>query len=505
VRPEGFPSRLVIVGGGTAGWLTAAYLDRAFNRDGARPLGITLVESAAIGRVGVGEATIPTLKRTLDFLGIRERDFLRRTKATLKHAIRFEDWARPGHVYYHPFEALETKVGIDPAPGWLMRRAAGSTVPFHVEAGIQSVVADAGRSPRRVEDAQDYLGRLPYAYHTNAEALGDMLCETACGRGVRRIVDEVVSVVQTEDGDIAALNTRNNGCIEGDFFDDCTGFASLLIGKVLKTPYQPFGQNLLCDRAVAIPSPYREPPANIAPYTTCTALSAGWMWKIGLQDRLGLGYVYSSAFTTPDQAERELRQKAGLDESLGARHLQMRVGRHAASWVRNCAAIGLSAGFIEPLESTGIYLVELAAAKLAAYFPLSGYNEGAVALFNAEMGEAYDSIRDFVVAHYCLTRRADTEFWREVQRRERIPDSLAQLLELWRDLPPMAAHIPARAFFGHANYQFILYGMDWTPPEVMRNAPRWGKGNEDVDRIRQAAARALADLPQHSEWLASLN
>lgn len=501
---ESFPKRLVVLGGGSAGWMSAAYLDRSFNRPGERRLEIIVVESEVVGRIGVGEATVPGLLRFLQFVGIDEPTFMRRTKATFKHGIQFEDWAEKGERYFHAFEEFEANARVNAGPGWLAMNAAGQAGRFSDASGIQCRVAEAGRAPKMLTDP-DYRSPLPYAYHLDAEAFGDLLCEVATQRGVRRVQGDVVDVGVDADGEVTGLQLKNGETIEGDFFVDCSGFASLLIGKTLKTPFVSYADHLLCDRAVAIRAPHGPAPI-VPPMTRAIAMSSGWMWRIGLQDREGIGYVYSSNYISDDEAEAELRGAAGVPDDIPARRLKMRVGRASTAWTGNVVAIGLAGGFIEPLESTGLHLVELALEKLVRCFPLNGVNEAARDLFNTSLAVHYDDLRDFIVAHYCLTRRTDTAFWREVAKPEHIPEGLAQRLAMWSDRHPALGDLDRLLpMFSHTNYQAVLYGMGWAPEAAVSNAAKWCPNpGAQLPMLEAAAVQALDNLPSHQLWLDGL-
>jgi tryptophan halogenase len=514
------------VGGGTAGWLAASILNRRLNPPGRRMTDVTLIESKNIGRIGVGEATVPLLKRTLARLGIDEYEFMRRTHATFKHAIRYNNWqfnpgeSRPDY-YYHPFENFQAG-RVNPSPRyygpmehlisasendatnyWWHRAQAGRAQPFAYEIGIQPYLCDAFRAPKTA-GMPCYLAEVPYAYHLNAQLFADYLAEVGVRVGIRHIVDDVTAVTLTEQGAIGSVRTRENGDIAGDFFVDCSGFAALLIGKTLNVPLVDYGQHLLCDRAIAMPTPL--PGPNPRPYTSATAVDAGWIWEIDLTSRSGNGYVYSSSFINDDDAETYLRRYIGArSEGSPALRLQMKAGRRAEMWRKNCVAIGLAGGFVEPLESTGIMFIDIGADWLAEFFPFHGESPQATAHYNSIMASQYDGIRDFIALHYCVSRRDDTPFWREVRQRHRIPDSLAEKLDLWGRLMPRPLHMvqDPLQFYDHRNYECILFGMGWSPN------PRGGRQGvcepPDVDQlselVRASARKAVAELPSHAAVL----
>lgn len=498
-----FPAHLVILGGGSAGWMSAAHLDRTFNLPGRRRLPITVVESPAIGRIGVGEATLPTLVQFTRNLGIDEPTFMKRTGATFKHGVEFLGWSGPRSRYFHPFQALD-RFGFNPGPGWLARRHAGIAGPFDGESNWQASVARSGRAPKKMMDA-DYVGILPYAYHLDAEAYGDLLSELARLRGVERVEGKVVDAVRDAQGAVAALVLDDGRRIEGDLFIDCSGFRQLLIGDTLGVPYESFTDTLMCDRAVAIPRPYREGEKPV-PYTVAQAMDAGWMWRIGLQHRLGLGYVYSSAYASPDEAETALRAASNTPDDVPARHLEMRPGVPEVSWERNVIAIGLAGGFIEPLESTGLHMVEQALELFVRLFPLSGINPACRAKYNREMRRNWMGLRDFIVAHYCLANPVDTPFWREARSPARIPESLAERLQMWSDRHPDQKDSEwTRQIFAHPSWQMVIYGLDAAGPEALANAARWCPNpGSQLPALERAEREAFDMLPSLELWLEGL-
>lgn len=516
---------ILVVGGGSAGWLTANLLNTLLNQPGQERFRIRVVESPDTPRIGVGEATIPTLTRTLAEIGIPEQQFLQRTHATFKHGLRLVEWRRnpadnAGESYYHVFEAFEHPQGeqlrhraefssylrqqaIDAGTFWWHQHRLDPAADYASTTSIQPYLADAGRGPKKI-GAQDFRGEVIYAYHMDAERFADLLTEHGEARLITRIVDHVTDVRLREDGCIDSVRTRSHGELTADLFVDCTGFASLLIGKALGVPFESYGSHLLCDRAIALPVPLRGDPRA---YTTCAAMPHGWRWEIDLTSRTGAGYVYSSAFVSDDQAEAELRTRLGpRADGAAARRLQMRVGRRAESWKGNCVAIGLSGGFLEPLESTGIYLVESAARLLADCLSEGGFRPHGVRHFNHVMAEQYETIRDFLVLHYCLTQRNDTPFWQAVQRPEHIPPSLAAKLELWDSYMPAAHHFRNSVeLFTPESYQAVLFGMGWemkTPAgrTVLREPTRMDIGQQ---AIWKAAEAALKEMPLHRDLLAS--
>ena len=358
------PKRVVIVGGGSSGWIAAAYLDAALNQPDMKVADITLVESPDVPRIGVGEATIPSINHILAVIGIDEVELLKRADCTFKQAIKYVNWVGGnGDAYYHAFGRQRSEPLDDSARNWLK---SNRSLPFSETISAQPVLCEAGYAPRGLPGEPGQL-QFTYAFHMNALKFADYLCEIATSRGVKHYTDHVTEVEMTENGDIEAVRTRNGLRLQGDLFIDSTGFAALLIEKQLGVDWVDCSQWLLCDRATTIHVPYElHYPGYVRPYTTATALSAGWVWEIPLREKRSLGYVHSSAFISDDQAEQELRAFEGQHaESLDTRIVPFKVGHRKKAWVRNCVAIGLSGGFIEPLESTGLYLSDLATVMLS--------------------------------------------------------------------------------------------------------------------------------------------
>ena len=475
---------ILVVGGGTAGWLAAAYLQRTLCNNPAHPVAITLVESPEIGAIGVGEATVPTLRQTLRLLDIPETTLFTQAEATLKNGIRFIGWRNGGDVhsdrYDHPFENPIGMHGFPMGMHWLNLKQDGMTDAECADAiCLQTALFDALRSPKQMQ-SPNYEAPLPYAYHLDATLLAQLLRNTATARGVQHIEGKVVSVAKGDDG-IRSVTLENGRELAADLFVDCTGFRSLLIGE-LESPWISFADSLLCDRAVACPVAYDD-SAPLRPYTTCTAKDAGWTWEIDLQSRRGTGYVYSSAFCDEAQAEATLRAHNGTARPLAEMcHLKMRTGHRARMWEKNCLALGLASGFLEPLESTGIYLVEYALQTFIDYLPAAGKEGRNQQRYNALMSDMYQELRDFVVMHYVLSQRRDSPFWRAYAEDGRIPASLREQLELWDEKIPSVSDINRRvSLFGPANWFYILAGMQrlpqlgagalpFIPPELSRQS-----------------------------------
>jgi tryptophan halogenase len=500
---------ILIVGGGTAGWLTAAYLAKALRVAEQAHLEITLLESPEIGIIGVGEATFPTIRTTLRFLGIDEAAFIRQTSATFKQGIRFVDWARAPqggkhHSFFHPFEAPFSTEGTSLAPYWLLQDEAGRA-PFAEAVTIQARVADAARAPKRPHES-DFAGPLNYAYHFDAAKLAQVLAERARELGVRHLQGQVSNVALDETGAIAHVASPEHGELSADLYVDCTGFRAELIGKALDSPFKSARPILFADRAVACRAPYERPDAPIQSYTVATAHEAGWTWDIGLAHGRGVGCVYSSDHIDDDRAETILRDYLGGGD-IETRRIAFDAGYRQKQWIGNCVAVGLSAGFLEPLESTGVVLIEAAVAMIAELFPHSGPVAAPARRFNELMTARYDNIIVFLKLHYALSQRPE-RFWRENTQAASIPERLVDLLEQWRYRPParfdFILDLETFAFF---NYQYILYGMGFRTdltdgagefPDVAGAARLFAK-------IRGFADRATQDLPSHRDLIAQIN
>ena len=383
--------RVLIVGGGTAGWLTAAFLARTLGTgaDDAS-VHITLVESKEIGIIGVGEGTFPSIRGTLAAIGIDEGEFIRSCDATFKQGIKFADWVRPAGTpgadhYFHPFSLPSQRPGgPELLPYWL-QGAAAPGAGFAAAATMQKRVADASRAPKRATDP-DFMGPLNYAYHFDAGKFAALLASHARRLGVHHVLATVERVQLDSDGAIGAVHTREAGALEADLYIDCTGFRAALIGDALGSPFQSVNDVLFVDRALAMQVPYDRPDAPIPSYTIATAHEAGWTWDIGLHGRRGIGYVYSSRHTSDERAEQVLRGYIGAAaDALSPRQLKLNVGYRAQHWVKNCAAVGLSGGFLEPLESSGIGLIETAAYLIGYLFPHDGDMAAAARTYNDVM------------------------------------------------------------------------------------------------------------------------
>jgi 2-polyprenyl-6-methoxyphenol hydroxylase-like FAD-dependent oxidoreductase len=428
--------KVLIVGGGTAGWLTACYLNRMIRQENGQPIDITLVESPDIGIIGVGEATLASIQSTMQTLGIDEYDFMRCCAGTFKGGIRFTGFHQKDVTFWHPFTQLSHVNNQAIANLWLAAKEAGLESLYPYAVTPDPLLAEAFRAPKRREDAA-YRGFLNYAYHIDTIELGRYLRKVSVDRGIKHISDTVTGVVRNEQGDVGHVETKENGNLEADLFIDCTGFRGLLINQAMEVPFISFNDVMFNDKAVAMRVPYEAPDTPVNPFTGCYAQDEGWIWEIPLYSRRGTGYVYSSAHASPEKAEQTLRDWAGPKaKDADANHIDMRIGRCEQIWAGNVVALGLSGGFIEPLESTGIYLAEMSLKLLTDNWPSHGSMAAMRRVFNGHMTNLYDEIRDFICMHYCLTEREDTDYWQLCKNHPAIPDSLMEKLEIWKHRLP---------------------------------------------------------------------
>ncbi|MEV8466140.1 tryptophan halogenase family protein [Fluviibacterium sp. DFM31] len=489
--------RILIVGGGSSGWLTALYLKRFLK---AAPVEITLLESDAIGTIGVGEATIPSMVRYIRQLRIDEAEFMRRCSASYKLGIRFDNWHDGDHSYFHPFGVAGGMIdGVDLFHFWLRSQQDGAPDRPYSSYSLQARASDAHRAPRSIRQGSPIIDSGAYAFHLDAGKMADYLQELSVADGVRHVIARVAETEKDANGNLAAVLTEDGQRIPADLFIDCTGFASLLIEKSMGDPWVDLGHQLLCDRAVVLP---RKRDRNMAPYTISAAQQAGWMWKIPLMHRMGSGLVYSSQHMTDTAAADFLLRDAGDSRLEGAepRFLRMRVGRRSDFWRGNVIAIGLSAGFVEPLESTGLYFVHRALDLLRTFFPDRSFGAGSRRAFNRHMRESFDEVRDFIVLHYLLNGRNDTDFWRDA-RSVPLPDSLAQAMDSYHDngLPDL----PTEWVFRDTSYYFILSGNGRLPRRPTRRAELADPTRylDILAKIDAQNARVLEDLPGHRAYL----
>lgn len=493
--------KMVIVGGGSAGWITASMMNAALNVDGKKLVEITLIESPDVPRIAVGEATVPTIRQILSLLGIDEIEFMKATDATFKQGIKFNNWLHKEDAgYYHQFSRYNPDAVDTYGMEWLK---SDRSVPFADTVSVQPQLCEMMLSPKPLGNRQ-LQQPVTYAYHLNALKLADFLRDTAVSQGVTHILDNVTKVDMTENGMIEAVNTEKGDRYEADLFVDCTGFASLLIEKEMKVGWQDFSKYLFCDRACVMQVPYEDHyPGYVNSITQSTAQSAGWIWDIPLLNRRGVGHVFASSFISDDEAERELRAYEGEHaKDLPARIVPFKVGRREKSWSGNCVAIGLSGGFLEPLESTGLYLIQLAALALSEFFPHDGHMDVLAEKFNVIMEDRFTEILKFINLHYCMTKRTDTEFWRTVQLQEHILPGLQEQLDFWKIKPPSRGDFKDQyTLFSYQNHELILYGMDFARDHYMEKYGPDLTAAQVPDFITKRLHTMAPKLPPHELWL----
>ena len=498
--------RIVVLGGGSAGWLTAATLAAELGGDAPGALQVTLIESPDVPSIGVGEGTWPTMRATLHRIGLSEADLVCECDAAFKQGSRFDGWLHggAGDRYYHPFTLPHGLGDVDLAGAWL--QGAGGQ-PFAASVSPQPALCDAHLAPKQTT-TPDFGGVMNYGYHFDAVKLGHLLQRHATTRlGVRHIVDHFTVVRPHENGDIAALATRGHGDIEGDLFIDCSGLASLLLGQHYGVAFRSEKGVLFNDRALAVQVPQAHAQAPLASATLSTAHAEGWTWDIGLPARRGIGLVYASSHTDDGAAERALlnhlaREGLSLNDAT-PRRLQFNPGYRAQFWHRNCVAVGLAAGFIEPLEASALALVELSAAFLRDEMPASRADMDLVARrFNEAFAYRWSRIIDFLKLHYVLSRRDDADYWRDHRAAATQPDSLRDLLQLWAHrLPSRNDFYRVEEVFPAASYQYVLYGMQFKPSLRALRADRLAQAQAGLKDVTTITRRLLGGLPRHRDLI----
>ncbi|WP_442678219.1 tryptophan halogenase family protein [Sphingomonas sp. ASY06-1R] len=502
---------ICIVGGGSAGWLTAALIAARHQRADGGDLSITLVESERIGIVGVGEGTWPTMRQTLKKAGVSETDFLRACNASFKQGAKFARW-RTGAAddfYYHPLMLPEGFPTLNLAAHWLARSEDEGTPSFSDAVCFQEALCERHLAPK-LFTSPEYGGIANYAYHLDAVRFAEFMRVHCTEKlGVRHIVDDVGAVELAEDGQIAAVVTRGHGRLAADLFVDCSGFSALLLGETLGVPFIDRSDVLFIDRALAVQVPHEEEDAPIVSHTVSTAQRHGWIWDIGLQNRRGVGYVYSSRHAGSEPVEAELAAYVGPGfDRLTTRELKIRSGHRATFWKGNCVAVGLAAGFLEPLEASALVLIELSADVIASSLPMTKSGMRILAQrFNDMTRYRWDRIIDFLKLHYMLSERDDSAFWRDNRDPATIPQSLQDQLELWRHVPPTEADFDsAHEMFPAASYQYVLYGMGFRP-----DRRGWAIGRREreaahdaFDRAAALKRRLAAEMPTNRQLLSRL-
>ncbi|WND04080.1 tryptophan 7-halogenase [Temperatibacter marinus] len=500
---------ILIVGGGTAGWLTAVHLAKHLKPNQGGPK-VTLLESPNIPTVGVGEGTVPAMRDSLKYLGISETDFIRECDATFKQSIKFVDWLRSpaegGHSYHHIFD-YPMKQDIDLSPYYHLGACGNQS---YVDAlSVQGMMCDKGYGPKTMTH-NEYEGLTSYAYHLDAAKFAAYLTKFGVEKlGISHVKGEMTTVKQAEDGTILSLSTDTVGELCADIFIDCTGFRSLLLGETLDIPFIDKSHILFADYALAAQLPYG-PDDHLPCHTIATAKEAGWIWDIGLMERRGTGYVYSSHHTSHEAAEKVIRDYARVSlgdkaDEISTRQIKMKVGYREKLWEKNCIAVGLSQGFVEPLEATGLLMFDATARMLAEQFPATTETIPVVAdRFNQRLKLTWDKVIDFIKLHYCTSQRTDSDFWLDNCHANSIPQSLQDKLHYWQHSLPSAYDFSSRLeIFNLENYQYVLNGMEFkTDIEPLKSRyADLAKAQDDFEAIQQYNKQLEPQLIPHRDLI----
>lgn len=486
---------IIIVGGGTAGWMTAAGLCSVLS---SQNIEITLIESEQIGTVGVGEATLPHIRFFNQKLGIDENELMKATKATYKLGIEFNDWGKIGDSYIHPFGDFGSPINRTGFHHYITRAfKKGDSVNFD-EFSLPVVAARQSKFQFPASDPNSLLSTFGYAYQFDAGLYAKFLRSFCEAHGVKRIEGRVASAKQNaNNGFIESVVLENGETISADFFVDCSGFRGLLISQILKTPYVNWTNYLPCDRAVTVGCNQVGPTL---PYTKASAKSAGWQWRIPLQHRVGNGYVYSSGFLSDDEAEKSLLSGLEGETISDPKRLRFTTGQREKAWVKNCVSIGLSGGFLEPLESTGIYLIQEAITNFIELFPTDGTYAVERDEYNLIMNNEFERVRDFLLLHYVASTRSDSPFWRHITSME-LPDSLQHKMDLFRSSGRVVKY--GSGAFKEPSWLAVYYGQNIIPKQA---DPLSMHMPEDVlqtqlDMTIQAISIAAATMPGHDDFI----
>jgi len=490
------PLNIVIVGGGTSGYMAAAALTGVQNGTYAK---VTLIESADIGTVGVGEATLPQIRDFNAYLGINEAEFMQKTKASIKLGIEFADWGEKGNSYIHPFGTFgESWLGVDFHNYYVKAKLAGHKVGHLDDYSFANTAARHNRFDFPSDDLSSIRSTYSYAYHFDAGLYALFLREFSEKRGLKRIEATINQVnLDTESGHIQSVTLTTGEIIKGDLFIDCSGFRSLMLGQALKTKWEDWSKWLVCDRALAIPSARS---ADFSPYTRSTALEAGWQWRIPLQHRTGNGYVFSSEFISEDEAARRLLGNLDGEPLADPRLLKFKSGRYTSSWVGNCIALGLSCGFLEPLESTSIYLAQIALTSLMQLLPEATIDPRLPSEFNRLIDIEYERVRDFLILHYYVNQRTDSPLW-DYCRNMAVPDSLTYKIEQFRHRSQIFKY--KDGLFSPASWLSVLMGQGVMPNGYNLMADRMDMETlkSDLDEYKERILSVVNTMTTHEDFI----
>lgn len=510
--------KIIIVGGGTAGWMTASYLQKALQE-----VKITLIEAPTIPRIGVGEATVPNLQPVFfDFLGIPENEWMQGCNAAFKGAVKFINWksdpaSGKNDHFYHPFGIVPNCDNIPLTHYWALKRKSGYTPPVDYSCFIEPSLLDEKRAPK----AFDGTRVTRYAWHFDAQLVADYLKNLSVGWGVEHVLDHIDGATFKSDGSIDAVKTKSGATYSGDLFIDCTGYRGLLINKAMQEPFLDMSDHLLCDSAVATQVPNDDERNGIEPYTSAIAMRAGWTWKIPMLTRFGTGYVYSSKFASQDEATEEFLRLWNLNGNTKLNQIRFRVGRNRRAWVKNCVSIGLSSCFLEPLESTGIYFIYAAIYQLVRHFPDKSFSPGLIDGFNREIASMFDDSRDFIQAHYLATPRQDTPFWKANKHDLVQSDNVKEKMETYdaglpinmpfvdEDTYYRRFEVEFKNYWTNGSYYCILAGLGREPkrtlPMLAFHSSNLAKADHMFEEIKTRAAAARMKVPTNYEFLTRLH
>ena len=503
-------TQIVVVGGGTAGWLSAGIIAAHYQTQGDNAINVTLVESPDVATIGVGEGTWPSMRGTLKKLGISEAEFILHCDASFKQASKFNNWLyeeeNGGDSYYHPFTIPTGFFEANIAEQWLQYR---EQINFANATSSQSHLCEQGKAPKQIA-TPEYAFLQNYGYHLDAGKFSNFLTKHCTQKlAVKHIKDNVTAVNTRDDGAIASIATAQHGDVEGDLFIDCTGFTGLLIDKHYGISLKPQDHILFNDRALAAQVPYSQADAPIASHTVSSAQDNGWIWDIGLQSRRGVGHVYASNFTSDEQAEIDLRRYISRtsdikEDDINVRKLVINPGYREKFWHKNCVAIGLSAGFIEPLEASAIALIELSANFVAEQLPAnSDVMAITAARFNRKFSHRWQRIIEFLKLHYVLSKR-ESDYWQANRRAQTIPEELQELLSLWRYQTPYQYDThQTEELFPAASFQYILYGMGFETqlPAREKRANVAANAQQIFNENKQRTAKLMHALPSNRELI----
>lgn len=494
--------KIVIVGGGTAGWIAANHLGKKFSN--SEQVSVTLIESPEIPPIGVGEGTVPEIRKTLSHFGISETDFIRECDVTFKQSIKFVNWSKKEKgeqsKYFHHLFEQPSKFGDDLTPYWLKQN---SNTPYAQMVSPQHNACEAFKAPKAIT-TPEYAASLGYAYHLNAGKFANMLSRNAIEKfSVEHLTATVEQVKLASDGSIASLKTKEHGNLNFDFYIDCSGFESLLFGKALKVPFVEKSNQLMVNSALVVQVPTKA-TEEIPPYTIATAHQAGWIWDIALTNRRGVGFVYSNKHMSDEVAKEKLDcYLKGNPNKLSYRKIPLKVGFREKFWHKNCVSLGLAQGFLEPLEATSILLTDFAAGFLADRFPESVEQMPSLEeRFNHVMDYAWHRVVDFIKLHYCISDREDSQFWLDNKKPTSIPSTLQKRLALWQKFTPEKEDFFSKfEVFDYDNYLYVLYGMNFKTQLNKSESENSDKLKEHAAYITNLSETLNQQLPNHRELL----